>query len=69
MRRVINKNLSEEDILRAADLLVGEGVRNLKLYFMGGLPTELDEDVAAIAHLAERIHARLCAWSPPETSH
>lgn len=59
MRRVINKNLSEEDILRAADLLVGEGVRRLKLYFMVGLPTELDEDVAAIADLAERIRDRL----------
>jgi radical SAM superfamily enzyme YgiQ (UPF0313 family) len=60
MRRVINKNLGEADILRAADLLVGEGVQHLKLYFMIGLPTETDEDVLAIAHLAETIHARLC---------
>ena len=43
MRRVINKNLSEADILRAADLLVGEGVQDLKLYFMIGLPTETDD--------------------------
>src|SRR5262249_57197307 len=42
MRRVINKNLAETDILRAADLLVGEGVQHLKLYFMIGLPTETD---------------------------
>lgn len=61
MRRVINKNLGEGDILRAADLLVGEGVQHLKLYFMIGLPSETDEDVLAIAHLAETIHARLCA--------
>ena len=59
MRRVINKNLSEADILRAAELLVGEGVQQLKLYFMIGLPTETDEDVLAIAALAERIRARL----------
>ena len=55
MRRVINKNLSEADILRAAALMAGEGVQQLKLYFMIGLPTETDEDVLAIAALAERI--------------
>ena len=59
MRRVINKNLGEEDILRAADLMAGEGVQQLKLYFMIGLPTETDEDVLAIAALTERIRARL----------
>jgi radical SAM superfamily enzyme YgiQ (UPF0313 family) len=63
MRRVINKNLSEADIVRAADLLVGEGVQNLKLYFMVGLPTETDDDVLAIAALAEAIQTRLCAGS------
>ncbi len=61
MRRVINKNLTEPDILRAADLLVGEGVQDLKLYFMIGLPTEEVADVAAIAELAAKIRARLCA--------
>src|SRR5262249_60207058 len=61
MRRVINKNLDEADILRAADLLVGEGVQHLKLYFMIGLPTETDEDVLAIAALTERLRARLDA--------
>ena len=60
MRRVINKNLSEADILRAADLLVGEGVQDLKLYFMIGLPSEEPEDVDAIAALTARIRARLC---------
>ncbi len=59
MRRVINKNLGEDDILRAADLLVGEGVQHLKLYFMIGLPTETDADVDAIAALTERVRARL----------
>ena len=60
MRRVINKNLSEADILRAADLLVGEGVHDLKLYFMVGLPTEQMEDVSAIADLTAKIRERLC---------
>jgi radical SAM superfamily enzyme YgiQ (UPF0313 family) len=60
MRQVINKNLSEPDILRAADLLVDEGVQDLKLYFMVGLPTEQMEDVMAIADLTAKIRARLC---------
>jgi radical SAM superfamily enzyme YgiQ (UPF0313 family) len=59
MRRVINKNLSEADILRAADLLVGEGVRDLKLYFMVGLPTEEMSDVLAIAELTAKVRERL----------
>jgi radical SAM superfamily enzyme YgiQ (UPF0313 family) len=59
MRRVINKNLTEADILRATDLLVGEGVRDLKLYFMVGLPAEEDDDVLAIARLTARIRDRL----------
>lgn len=59
MRRVINKNLSQSDILRAADLLVGEGVQDLKLYFMIGLPTEQLEDVTAVAELTRAIRDRL----------
>lgn len=59
MRRVINKNLSEDEILRAADLLARGGVAALKLYAMIGLPTETDEDVLAIAELATKIRARL----------
>lgn len=60
MRRVINKNLGDADILRAADLLVGEGVQDLKLYFMIGLPTEDLADVAAIAELTAKLRSRLC---------
>jgi radical SAM superfamily enzyme YgiQ (UPF0313 family) len=59
MRRVINKNLSEEQILRAATLLAGGGVSSLKLYAMIGLPTETDEDVLAIAALAAKVRERL----------
>jgi radical SAM superfamily enzyme YgiQ (UPF0313 family) len=58
MRRVINKNLTEPEILRAADWLVGAGVQAMKLYFMIGLPTETHDDVAAIAALTARIRER-----------
>ena len=52
LRRVINKGVAEEDILRAADLIFGRGIPNLKLYFILGLPTEAMEDVEAILALA-----------------
>lgn len=58
MRKVINKNLGEAEILRAAEMLVGEGVENLKCYFMIGLPEERDEDVIAIAALVGKIIQR-----------
>ena len=58
MRKVINKNLTEPEILHAAELMMGEGVENLKCYFMVGLPEERDEDVVAIAELVGRIVTR-----------
>ncbi len=61
MRRLINKNLTEAEILRAAEWLVGSGVQSLKLYFMVGLPTERQEDVEAIADLTAKIYARFCS--------
>jgi radical SAM superfamily enzyme YgiQ (UPF0313 family) len=58
MRKVINKNLSETEILNAAEMLVGGGVESLKLYFMLGLPEERDEDLIEIARLTGRILER-----------
>jgi radical SAM superfamily enzyme YgiQ (UPF0313 family) len=58
MRKVINKNLTEDEILRAAEMMIGEGVENLKLYFMLGLPEETDDDVLAIARLTRKILER-----------
>ena len=55
LRDVINKNVSEEDIERAARNAYEAGWRRMKLYFMMGLPTEIDEDVIGIARLAERV--------------
>lgn len=60
MRRVINKGLDEATILRAAETLVANGIPNLKLYFMIGLPTETDADVDELGALVKRIkHAFL----------
>jgi radical SAM family uncharacterized protein len=56
LRKVINKGVTEEDILRAADLIFGSGIPNLKLYFIVGLPTETEQDVEAIAALAGKVH-------------
>jgi radical SAM superfamily enzyme YgiQ (UPF0313 family) len=55
MRKVINKNLTETEILHAAEMLIGGGVENLKFYFMVGLPEEQDEDVLEIARLTGRL--------------
>jgi radical SAM superfamily enzyme YgiQ (UPF0313 family) len=65
LRRVINKNLSEAEILRAAEWLVGGGVDALKLYLMVGLPTETDDDLDAIVQLVHRVRARLVANGRP----
>jgi len=51
LRRVINKTVTNEEILNAADLIFGAGFENLKLYFMIGLPTETDDDLVAIRDL------------------
>jgi radical SAM superfamily enzyme YgiQ (UPF0313 family) len=51
LRRVINKTVTNDEILAATDLIFANGVDNLKLYYMIGLPTETDEDIAAIRDL------------------
>ena len=53
MRDVINKNVTEEDLMRSASIAFGSGKEQVKLYFMNGLPTETDEDVEGIAKLAK----------------
>lgn len=55
MRDVINKNITEEDITTGLTTAFSGGWTSVKLYFMIGLPTETDEDVAGIAALAERV--------------
>lgn len=55
MRNVINKNLSEEEILSGCKLLFDGGWNRVKLYFMMGLPTETEQDLLAIGELADKI--------------
>ena len=55
MRDIVNKNVTEEDVLSAADEAFRCGYTSLKLYFIIGLPMETDEDVEAIADLSLRI--------------
>ena len=58
MRRVINKMVTEEDLIRTVATAYSHGWRQVKLYFMCGLPTETDEDVLAIADLAKQVIAK-----------
>jgi radical SAM family uncharacterized protein len=55
MRKVINKMVTEEDLINTVGTAYGNGWRQVKLYFMCGLPTETDDDVLAIADLAKRV--------------
>jgi radical SAM superfamily enzyme YgiQ (UPF0313 family) len=55
IRRVINKMVSEEDLIRTVVTAYTNGWRQVKLYFMCGLPTETDEDVEQIARLAQEV--------------
>jgi len=55
IRRVINKMVSEDDLINTVTAAYSAGWRQVKLYFMCGLPTETDEDVLQIADLAKRV--------------
>ena len=57
LRDVINKNVTDDDLDRAARNAFENGYRRMKLYFMMGLPTETDEDIVAIPKTAERVVA------------
>lgn len=58
LRNVINKGLTEDIILEGAGQAFEGGWNRVKLYFMLGLPTETEEDMKAIAHLAEKVAKR-----------
>ena len=55
LRRVINKMVSKEDLIRTVSTAYAQGWRQVKLYFMCGLPTETDEDVLEIADMAHDV--------------
>ena len=54
LRNVINKNITDDDLLKAVEIALDNGWKTLKFYFMIGLPTETKEDVTAIADLVMR---------------
>jgi radical SAM superfamily enzyme YgiQ (UPF0313 family) len=59
LRRVINKTVTNVQILEKADLIFESGMENLKLYYMIGLPSETDEDLVAIRDLTVALHDRM----------
>jgi radical SAM superfamily enzyme YgiQ (UPF0313 family) len=55
MRTIINKKITEKDILDTSGLILNAGIENLRLYFMIGLPAETDEDIAGIAEIVKKV--------------
>ena len=55
LRDVINKNVTEEEVMRTCKIAFEGGYRTVKLFFMMGLPTETDEDIIGIADLAQKV--------------
>ena len=65
LRDVINKNVTEEDLLRTVNQAFSAGWRRVKLYFMIGLPTETDEDIVGIGELVSRVFLAAREVTPP----
>ena len=66
LRDVINKNVSEEDLMRSVGIAFRGGKSNVKLYFMNGLPTETDDDILGIAELAKKVVYEYFSMPKPE---
>ncbi|MGE3342488.1 MAG: radical SAM protein [Vicinamibacterales bacterium] len=65
LRRVINKTVTNEEILKRTDLVFAEAFDNLKLYYMVGIPTETDEDLQAIRDLTVEMRDRMLTHARP----
>jgi radical SAM superfamily enzyme YgiQ (UPF0313 family) len=65
LRRVINKTVTNDEILERAELIFASGMQNLKLYYMIGLPTETDDDLVAIRDLTLQIRERMMKHARP----
>ena len=65
MRRVINKTVTNDEILDRADLIFRNGIENLKLYYMIGLPTETDDDLVAIRDLTVQLRDIMLTYARP----
>jgi radical SAM superfamily enzyme YgiQ (UPF0313 family) len=66
LRRVINKTITNDEILAAADMIFAAGYENLKLYYMIGLPTETDEDLEAIRDQALQLRDIMMKYAKPK---
>jgi radical SAM superfamily enzyme YgiQ (UPF0313 family) len=65
LRRVINKTVTNAEILDRANLIFASGIESLKLYYMIGLPTETDEDLVAIRDLTLQLHETMLTHARP----
>jgi radical SAM superfamily enzyme YgiQ (UPF0313 family) len=65
LRRVINKTVTNDEILDRAELIFASGIENLKLYYMIGLPTETDDDLVAIRDLTLQLRDRMLKYARP----
>ncbi len=65
LRRVINKTVTNDEILAAAELIFGAGFEHLKLYFMLGIPSETDEDLVAIRDLTVQLREVMLRHARP----
>jgi radical SAM superfamily enzyme YgiQ (UPF0313 family) len=65
LRRVINKTVTNDEILDKAELIFANGFENLKLYFMIGLPTETDDDLVAIRDMTLELRDRMLKYAKP----
>ena len=65
LRRVINKTVTNAEILASAELIFSSGIESLKLYYMIGLPTEDDDDLVAIRDLTLQIHEIMLKHARP----
>lgn len=59
MRNIINKGITEDDIYKAVTLAAASGMKNVKLYYMIGLPQEDDADIAEMIEMVQRIRQRM----------
>ncbi len=65
LRRVINKTITNQEILDRAELIFSSGIESLKLYYMIGLPTEEDDDLVAIRDLTVQLHEIMLKHARP----
>jgi radical SAM superfamily enzyme YgiQ (UPF0313 family) len=63
LRRVINKTVTNDEILKRTDMVFAAGFENLKLYYMLGIPTETDEDLVEIRDLTEAMRDRMMHYA------